>query len=516
MLVLMMACAVGESPPRGPSGAGEEGVPGAAGPEGVPDEVPAGVADRASDLLARSQLAYEAGEVEESLRLAREVLTEYEGTASTEPARWVAARAAFALERYAEARDLATAYARSQPRGSERAVEARELAELAEDALEAPAELAVVGVVLPRSGPRVLVRYADWLLEGIELAVAEAERLQNRRIELVVADDAGGARLGAAVRELERRGAVAIVGPMLPEQVAAAAGARGNPRLVLISPTSTETPSWPEAYSVNSSDPRGAQELGRYAAEAGLERAAVLYPRMEEFEQKARAFAVEYEARGGEVHAMVPYDSGTTTFGTHMRRIAEAMAPAAGGAVAGEPLEIAEGEPGARPFALFVPAPPRDVQQIAPQIDFYGLDSLGVRVLGDEAWASAQVRRLVPDRDLEGVIAASRFPPERSSAGADPAFVEAYEMRYRRSLENQLPALGYDAAHLVMQALPNRLSTPDALARRFHLLAGIPGATGLLSVRASRVVRTPYLVVIRDGALMPAPRALASPAGVRP
>ncbi|MBW3534912.1 MAG: ABC transporter substrate-binding protein [Gemmatimonadetes bacterium] len=346
--------------------------------------------------------------------------------------------------------------------------------------------------------------------------VAEAERLQNRRIELVVADDAGGARLGAAVRELERRGAVAIVGPMLPEQISAAAGARANQRLVLISPTSTVAPRWPEAYSVNSSDPRGAQELGRYTAEVGLRRAAVLYPRMEEFEQKARAFAAEYEARGGEIRAMVPYDSGTTTFGSHMRRIEQAMAPAGAEGVAGEPVESWEGAPGPRPrpFALFVPAPPRDVQQIAPQIDFYGLDAVGVQVIGDEAWASAEVRRLVPNRDIEGVIAASRFPPERSSAGADPAFVEAYEARYQRSLENQLPALGYDAAHLVMQALPNRLSSPDAFARRFHLLAGIPGATGLLSVRASRVVRTPYLVVIRDGELAPAPRMLDHPAGV--
>ena len=77
--------------------------------------------------------------------------------------------------------------------------------------------------------------------------------------------------------------------------------------------------------------------------------------------------------------------------------------------------------------------------------------------------------------------------------------------RYRQSLGNQLPALGYDAAHLIMQALPNRSLTPAALARRFHLLAEIRGATGLLSVRSDRVVRRPHLVIIRDGMLEPAP-----------
>lgn len=500
MLVLLMACAVGEPPPGAPSGPEGEPTPDAA--EGAEDvAADAAAADRASDLLERSERAYEAGELEESLRLAREVLSDYGATASAEPAGWVAARAAFALDRYEEARELALSYARTQPRGSTREAEARELAELAGDALEPPARLAVVGVVLPRTGPRVLVRYADWLLEGIELAVAEAERRQNRRIELVVADDAGGARLGAAVRELERRGAMAIVGPMLPEQIAAAAGARANQRLVLVSPTSTETPGWPEAYSVNSSDPHGARELGRYAAEIGLRRGAVLYPRSEEYEQKARAFTAEFEARGGEIRAMVPYDSGTTTFDEHMQEIVGAVGSGA--------------DPSRPRFALFVPAPPRDVQQIAPQIDFYGLDEAGVQVLGDEAWASAGVRRVVRARDIESVIAASRFPPERSSAAADPAFVEAYESRYRRSLENELPALGHDAAHLVMQALPNQLSTPDAFARRFHLLAGIPGATGLLSVRQSRVVRTPYLVVIRGGQLAPAPTPLEYQAGAQ-
>ncbi len=146
-------------------------------------------------------------------------------------------------------------------------------------------------------------------------------------------------------------------------------------------------------------------------------------------------------------------------------------------------------------------APERDVPQIAPQVAFYGLDSVGVQLFGDEAWASAPVRRVVPDRDLDGVIASSPFPPERSSAAADPAFIEAYEARYRRSLANPLPALGYDAANLVVQALPNRMMTPSAFSRRFGLLAAIRGATGRLSVRADRVVRTPYLVMIRDGRL---------------
>ena len=554
VLVMTLACTVGEARPEAP---GAE----APAPERPPTDTaavePGAAVDSAryadevlaTDLMVRAQRAYEAAELEEAIELSDRLVSEHPGSGVTGAARWVGARAAFALGRYERARELASTYAERQPPGSTPAEEARGLALLAEDALAAPApEPAVIGAVLPRSGPRVLVRYADWLLEGIRLAIEEAEGQQGRRIELMVVDDSGGAHTDAAVRMLERGGALAIVGPLLPRQLAAAAAARDNPRRVMISPTAAGTPRWPEAYTLSSSDGRGAQALGRYAADVGFGQAALLYSRDREYELKAQAFAVEFETLGGEVRTMVPYDSGTTTFGPHMDRILEAVAPGAPLGVDGElvdslitlgiirdrvaadtmsrerllrltgmlaPTDTAV-EPGPeaddpwdgarqQPFALYVAAPRQDVPKIAPQVAFYGLDSAGVQVFGDEAWASADVRRVVPARDLEGVIASSHFPPDRAAATADPEFVALYEGRYRRSLDNPLPALGYDAANLVLQALPNRRLSPDALARRFGFLAGIRGATGELSVRSGRVVRTPYLVVTRGGELEPAP-----------
>lgn len=583
-LVVVLACTVGEAQPgpRAPA-AGEAAdtaevgataadtaaapspdtvgrAPGAdtVGSEGYGDEY------RAMDLLIQAQLAYEAARPEAALTLADRVLMEFPSSGAVEPARWVGARAAFAMGRYALARELALEYANGQPSSSTLAARARELARLAEDGMGTPAAAApVIGVILPRTGPRVLVQWADRVLEGIELAVSEAEGRQGRPIELVVVDDSGGARTRGAVAELERRGALAIIGPLLPRELPLAADARLDARMLVVSPTAGRHPVAPTTYTVSGADGRGAQLLGQYAADVGLRQAAVLYERSPEYERKAEAFAIEYRTLGGEVKASVPYDSGTTTFGPHMTRILLAVAPpdtttidtllldslvtfgylpdrmaadtmardsllmladslaavvalmdTAGAdtlampADSGLPYDTSDpwlGQLPQQPFALFVAAPQQDVPKIAPQVAFYDLDSAGVQVFGDEAWATAGVRRVTPARDLEGVITASRFPPERADDIADPAFVELYETTYRRSLDNPLPALGYDAASLVLHALPNRILTTDALARRFTFLTGIRGATGVLSVRAGQVVRTPFLVEIIQGGLRPAP-----------
>ena len=555
VLAAVAACTVGEARPVPAGPERPAAAPGdtAAAAVAVEDTAVGGAVYGVTDLLIRSQLAYEAARVDSALLLAERVLMEHPGSPSAEPARWIGARAAFALGRYELAREMARRYAEGQPGGSTLRQRALELAELAEDAMAPPAANPVVGAILPRSGPRVLVRYGDWVLEGIELAVREAERQQGRPIDLVVVDDGGGVRTAAAITELERQGALAIVGPLLPRQLGAAASARRDPRRVLISPTAAGGSDWPETYALSDGDGRGAQQLGQYAADVGFRQAALLYARSPEHERKAQAFAVEYESLGGDVRAYVPYDSGTTTFGPHMERILAAVAPRGGvrvdealvdslialgvipsrAAAEAMPrdtlLKLAatvapDTTPGLyvvrertelgdlvrgrqQPFALFVAAPGQDVPKIAPQVSFYGLDSAGVQVFGDEAWATADVRRVVPARDLEGVIAASHFPPERANRNqiAAPSFVRLYEDRYRRSLDNRLPALGYDAANLVLQALPSRMFAPDALARRFQFLSGIEGATGVLSVRADRVVRTPYLVRIEGGQLEPAP-----------
>lgn len=349
---------------------------------------------------------------------------------------------------------------------------------------------AVLGVVLPLSGSPYLKQYADLVLEGVQLAVEEGEQGGRSRVELVVLDDGGDpARSSALVRELESRGAVAVIGPVLSTGVAAAAGARSDSSLALLSPTASEVPAGQaHVYSLNVSDEEGGVALAEYAVAAGLRRVALLYPKLPDFERQARAFAAALTARGGQVVADVPYDSGTTTFEQPLKQIGERS-----------------------PDAIYIPAPERDVRQIAPQIEYYGVRQLGVQVLGSEAWTREEVRRLVDPRYLEGVVAATPLLQTSSEVGWRE-FVVLYEQRYRRTLDNPFPALGYDATRLVLEALRSGGAERAEVARRIAETRGLRGSTGILSVQAGRLVRRPFLVRIQGRELVPIGGG-AAPAG---
>ncbi|MBI4408705.1 MAG: penicillin-binding protein activator [Gemmatimonadetes bacterium] len=338
----------------------------------------------------------------------------------------------------------------------------------------------MIGVIVAQSAPPPLRVYSQLVLEGVRLALQEHGRGGGAPIELVVLDDSGRAeRDTALLRELERRGAVGVVGPLLSSGLALVAGARQDSALVFVSPTASNPPRSANVYSLNIPDTRGAEVLAEYALATGLTRVGLLYPDKPEWRRQARAFAESLERGGGEVPVEAPYDSGTTTFGPPLRRLA-----AAG------------------PQAIYIPAPERDVRQLAPQIAYYGLDQLGIQVLGNETWVDDDVRRLVEPRFLNGVIAST--PLVRASSEVRwQEFVALYEGAHRRLLNNPYPALGFDAVNWILSALPPNGALAHELAERLASGEPLRGATGILHARNGEVVRRPFLVRIQDGDLQP-------------
>lgn len=366
-----------------------------------------------------------------------------------------------------EARRLATGVLAGQPAEAERAAAER----LAAALTDIDGVTARIGAILPLSGD--LAGVGQLLREGIELAVDRYRRAHpgGFDVELVLADDGSDPDgTEGIVGDLEERGVVAIIGPFHTESFAAAAQARRNPRLPIISPTATEVlrPS-PVTYTLSDAatlETDVAEDLARWIVRVlGLRRVAVLEPVGVGLEGTAGAFARRIVEEGGELLARERYDPSLTTF----REPIEALAASA-------------------PDVVFAPAAsPAGVLSVAPQLFYFGL--YDVIVAGSAAWAEpAALRRLEPfatDHRLVGMVS------DRVSPGTPwQQFVVDYEMKYRKPLRNNtIPALAHDAAALALAALQGaRLPSPAALAAHLETGPEVVGVTGRLHPDAGRSV----------------------------
>jgi len=338
----------------------------------------------------------------------------------------------------------------------------------------------ILGAILPRSGGSPgLLQYGEWIYEGIQVALEEFKDRLPRPVQLEVVDDRGSPLGGrTAVRSLEGFGALAALGPLTQEVLVEAAGTRQG-TFPLLSPFSYLSPEEaPEVYSLSGPDPGGARMLARMAWELGLESVAVVRPHTQESAVNALAFQSEYEALGGIVPRDIVFDSGGTSFRPQFLEV-EALLP----------------------DGLFLPLTPQDIQLLAPQVTFYGLDTLGIQLLGTSGWTEEAVVRDVDSRHTDGVVA-STVRLTQHETEAFRKFRDAYEAIFQKTLRSQVPAFGYDAASLFLAALEARPRNSEELVAALEEIRDLPGATGRLSVDRGWVTREPLLVRIQDHELI--------------
>lgn len=361
--------------------------------------------------------------------------------------------------------------------------EARRVAEAVRTGnLEAALDGVVIGAILPRTGSPSVRTFASLVEEGMRVAVARAQRETRRPIRLRIEDDPGGAfGQESVVSSLEQSGVVAVVGPLLDDALGAAARARRGP-LPMISPAARTVPeALAGVYSLQGLDPGAARAIAAYAVRAGLRRVSAIFPRSPEGSFEVEVFQRAYSDAGGVLEGRISYDPGITHFQDQL-------------------LEAASYEP----QAVFLPLPPRDVEILAPQFTFFGLDSLGIAILGTAGWTVDEVVRGVDPRHTDGVIAVSAEAPATPSE-AHMRFVSEYETLLRRSLRSSVPALGYDAVGLIVAAWRGGARSPEEVRRALDRIHGYQGATGVLSVREGHIVREHQLVRIEGRTLESVP-----------
>lgn len=151
---------------------------------------------------------------------------------------------------------------------------------------------------------------------------------------------------------------------------------------------------------------------------------------------------------------------------------------------------------------MFLPLKPGDIQLFAPQVTFYGLDTLGIQILGTSGWTDPSVVEGVDSRHTDGVVASTaRLTQDETEAFRK--FREAYETGFQKTLRSEVPAFGYDAAVLVFEALmTERPRNPEEMVAALEGIHDLPGATGVFNVEGGRITREPLLVRIQDHELI--------------
>jgi len=360
-----------------------------------------------------------------------------------------------------------------------------------------------VGVVLPMGGPPALAEFARQIAEGVEVAVATALP-EEYRIALMQRDDEANPALSALLAsELEIGGVAGAVG-FLEDEALLAAGQARIEGLPIVSPTARTAGSAGEGvYSLEGPDPIAARELARYAASRAYQRVAIILPSSEAAIEEADAFQAEAARFGVPVVERFYYEPGATFFEPQVigaRDVLRAAEIAALRLREQDTLRVEMLEP----VGIFLPIPREDVAFLAPQIAHFALDTLAIELVGTSAWTHPGVLESVEPIYLNGVVATSQLGSGPFSPGRE-RFRVAYENHFQRTLVSGTPALGYDAALLLLEALrPGRVA-PEEVRESFRSLVDVEGATGIFSVVDDRIVRRTEVVQIRNRSLDPVP-----------
>lgn len=367
-----------------------------------------------------------------------------------------------------------------------------------------------VAVVLPLGGPPALAEFSRSIREGIEVAAASVLG-EGFTLEVEVLDDEGDPVLTAEhVASLEAAGVDGIIGMLLDDALLSAAGARAAPT-PLVSPTARSAAQAGEGvYSLEGADPTAAASLAAYAASRAYQRIAMVFPQSPDAEAEANAFADAARQLGMPVVARFTYEPGATFFEPQIIGARNALRQAeiqALGLTEDDTLHVELLEP----VAVFLPIPPEDVAFIAPQVVHFGLDTLGIEVLGTSGWTDPPTLATVEPRLTTGVVATAPVSADSAVSGA-ARFRQKYEEHFQRSLVGDTPAVGYDAMLLLLEALRPGLVGPEMVNASFAALEAVPGATGILSVVDGRVVRRTEIVRIDDRRLVPVVVTPADPA----
>jgi ABC-type branched-subunit amino acid transport system substrate-binding protein len=398
-----------------------------------------------------------------------------------------------------------------------------------------------VGVLLPMSG-----RYkpiGEAVLRGVQLALTGSD------IELIVKDTQGEVMVaGQAVEQLAfDEGAIAVLGPLLPDDSRRAALVAEELQVPLLTMTRAEgiTEIGPHVFRNMLTNSAQAEAMADYAVNVrGFKRFAVLYPNITYGVEMANGFWDEVLERGGVMRGAESYAHDQTTFTTEAKKLV-------GRYYLEDRLDYIEGvreinsadqdafrrrkaidklKSGLNPVvdfdAIFIPddwtrvslvgpalavediitnaCDPRDLERIRKTTGKRDLKT--VTLLGTNTWSSPKGRSGLPELVERGgkFVTCSVYVDGFFIDSQRPAtrrFVSAFREAYKDVDKEPglLEAIGYDSALMLRQIIEKqRPRTRNDMRESLVNLKNFEGATGRTSFNEKREAVKPLFLLSVD------------------
>lgn len=312
---------------------------------------------------------------------------------------------------------------------------------------------------------------------GIKLAVEEinaAGGINGKKVELKTYDDQGKSQeAGTAVTRLITEDKVAAVLGEVASSLSLAGGRVAQQYGVpMITPSSTNpqvTQIGDMVFRVCFLDPFQGWVEAKFARESlKANKAAILYDQTQAYSKGLKDyFRKAFEGLGGTITTEQAYSGGDQDFSAQLTTIRQT-----------------------KPDVLFVPGYYTDAGNISIQVRKLGIT---VPMLGGDGWDSTQLAAIGKDA-IEG----SYFSNHYSFQEARPEvknFVDKYKAEFG-VIPDGLAALGYDAAHLLFDAMKRAPSLDGkTLAASIAATKGFHGVTGTISMDEHRDARKSAVIV---------------------
>jgi len=300
---------------------------------------------------------------------------------------------------------------------------------------------------------------------GVELAMDQWHQAQSRRMALQRIDTKGDVVTTVlAVQDLVRENRVrAVIGPVLTQEVVAAAAAVGTSGIPMITPTATGeriTKVCPTLYQIPASPSMLCRRLARYAKETmRIEEFVILSPLTDYGRVMSEAFKQSVAEIGGKCTAVQYYPEGETNFRRLFQEIRRRKLHRSKKGPAPEEVivwtdsllddEKSRDKDTTEVFAggIFLPCGPDEATALASQAGHYRIHG---QLLGTPSWYSPDAIRRSKEA-VEGSIICMDFLPEANPA-AWRDFSQSYQTRYGIR-PDKVAGQAYDTARMLCKVL---------------------------------------------------------------